>query len=294
MEYGFVAYIDEAGDTGLERVRPIDPVGATEWLCLSCVLIRANNEPLVPNWVRDIRENIEATSADILHFRRLSPTRKRVVCELVAELPVRLFAVTSNKKNMRQYRNERAEKRGSQQWFYNWCIRLLVERITDYCALDCRKRGVPPELVKVEFARRGGHRYSQTSAYQELIKRQARGGRMYLTRRIPKWEVMNWRLFNDHEANELAGLQLADVVASAFYTAVDYLDTGPCEPTYAKALSPRMALECGKARDYGLTLFPKASEADLTIDQQSIFRFYGYGGYEFVKKVAAPGSRHRQ
>jgi hypothetical protein len=29
--YEYVLYIDEAGDDGLKRVRPIDGAGATEW-----------------------------------------------------------------------------------------------------------------------------------------------------------------------------------------------------------------------------------------------------------------------
>jgi hypothetical protein len=44
----------EAGDTGLKTVRPVDPVGATEWLCLSAVLIKAKHDANAVNWVRSI------------------------------------------------------------------------------------------------------------------------------------------------------------------------------------------------------------------------------------------------
>ena len=40
-EYGYIAFIDEAGDPGLNRVRPIDENGASEWLVLSAVVMRA-------------------------------------------------------------------------------------------------------------------------------------------------------------------------------------------------------------------------------------------------------------
>ncbi len=50
----YVAFIDEAGDPGLKAVRPIDPVGATEWLCLGAVVIRAKHELEATNWVRTI------------------------------------------------------------------------------------------------------------------------------------------------------------------------------------------------------------------------------------------------
>jgi hypothetical protein len=35
----YVAYIDESGDDGLTRVRPIDPDGATEWFVISAVVV---------------------------------------------------------------------------------------------------------------------------------------------------------------------------------------------------------------------------------------------------------------
>jgi hypothetical protein len=40
MAVKFVAYIDESGDTGLQKVRtPDDPIGASEWLILSCLIV---------------------------------------------------------------------------------------------------------------------------------------------------------------------------------------------------------------------------------------------------------------
>ena len=74
----------------------------------------------------------------------------------------------------------------------------------------------------------------------------------------------------------VAGLQLADVVASAVYQAADAL--GPkwaVEP--AKALEPRMGREAGVIADYGLVLQPSPPwKAHLTDDQKLIFSHYGY------------------
>lgn len=295
LSYGFVAYIDEAGDTGLNRVRPIDPVGGTEWLCVSAVLVRVENEPNVSNWVRDIRSDIDVKQRPDLHFRKLSPKRKLTVAQRVAELPIRCFIVASNKKNMRQYHNPRAEKAGADQWFYNWLVRLAIERITDYCERRCLRNGEESRKVKFVFSKRGGHRYSQTQAYHWVIKAQARNEHMVLKKRMPKWRTMDERLVSAQLHEDVAGLQLADIAASAFYTAVDNLDTGPCDPTHAKALAPRMARENGSARDYGVCLQPTpASAAKLSEDQREIFCFYGYGAHEFEERLAAPGSRHRQ
>jgi hypothetical protein len=42
----------------------------------------------------------------------------------------------------------------------------------------------------------------------------------------------------DHRVR--TGLQLVDVVASAFYLAIDLKADGTCRPEFAKALQPRM------------------------------------------------------
>ncbi|HEY4342778.1 MAG TPA: DUF3800 domain-containing protein, partial [Parvibaculum sp.] len=115
MEYEYIAYIDEAGDPGISRVRPLDNPGATEWLCLGATLIRREFEPKVVEWTRDIRQSIGITQRNDLHFRNLSPTRKRAVCAKMSTLPARYFVLASNKKNMRGYHNPRAAKVRSNQ-----------------------------------------------------------------------------------------------------------------------------------------------------------------------------------
>ncbi|HMO68410.1 MAG TPA: hypothetical protein PKE25_07050, partial [Novosphingobium sp.] len=67
MEYGYVAYIDEAGDPGLKKVRPIDPNGASEWLMLSAVVMRAKWEDDVVGWVDSIRTGLGGRQRRDLH-----------------------------------------------------------------------------------------------------------------------------------------------------------------------------------------------------------------------------------
>lgn len=109
-EYGYIAYIDGAGDPGLKRVRPIDETGGSEWLILSAVVIKASRETSVKSWAEDIVTGLGIKQRNDLHYRTLSPTRKIVTGQKIAELPLRGFAVCSNKKNMRGHVNRRAEK----------------------------------------------------------------------------------------------------------------------------------------------------------------------------------------
>lgn len=281
--HDYVAYIDEAGDPGIRRVRPIDNAGGTEWISVSAVLVRRPHFGLEPKWVSEIVRDIGVTQRRDLHFRHLSPTRKMRVCKMVADLPIRIFVVVSNKKNMRGYENKRAATVSSNQWFYNWLVRILIERVTHYVERDSIKRNGKPGLVKFEFSQRGGHLYSQTAAYHELLRMQARGGAPVLRKWVPKWRVMNWKLVDYYPHEERAGLQLADVVASSFYTAADNLDTGPCDGAFARLLKPRVAFQGQYAyADYGVVLQPTPDwRVDISESQRAIFRYYGY---QFQKK----------
>ena len=89
-------------------------------MCIGAVLVRVNNEPKVMDWVKKIRQDIEARQGPVLHCRNPSPTKKRRACALLAKKEVVCCAVCSNRKNMRQHQNDRAAARGGKQWFYNF------------------------------------------------------------------------------------------------------------------------------------------------------------------------------
>ena len=247
-EYGYVAYIDEGGETGLTKVRPIDENGSSEWFILSAVVMRAKWEPQVVNWVREIRDGIGIKQRPDLHYRTLSPSRKVAACQRIAKLPLRGFVIASNKKNMRQHRNENAAKIPSQQWFYNWCIRLLLERVTAFCAARTELDYGNKRPIKVEFSRCGGHRYSQTKAYHYYLSLQQEGDKVFLQKRQPVRGMLRTDLMFDYPHDQRAGLQLADIVASAFYQAADARGPGEWSTEGASALAPIMARENGVQR----------------------------------------------
>jgi hypothetical protein len=193
-------------------------------------------------------------------------------------LEARFFVLASNKKNMRGYSNPRAEKVRSNQWFYNWCVRLLLERITDYVESRSLVEYGKPHFVKLVFSQRGGHSFTQTNAYTELIKTQSRAGTLILDKRSVKWAVLNRYLLEAHPSEQVAGLQVADVIASAFFQAVDVLDVD-WNPAYAMMLgsTKRFPLENGSCADYSICLQPAPCwRARLNNRQRKIFEHYGY------------------
>ena len=128
--YGYITYIDESGDFGLRKVSPIDRRGASEWLVLSAVVIRAEVEAKTIEGLRLLRIAAKNTQGPDLHFRNLSDRQKTIVCAGLAAMDVRVFVVISNKRNMRHHKNNLAAAVSkTRAWFYWWMCRLLLERV---------------------------------------------------------------------------------------------------------------------------------------------------------------------
>lgn len=265
----------------MAKVRPIDPDGASEWMILGAVVIRARLEPDVVAWVRHIRATIKDTQGPDLHFRTLSDHRRNRVAEMVAELPLRGFALASHKVNMRGHHNLAAEAMNispsPRSWFYNWCVRLLLERITRKCAEASKSEFGEVRPIKLVFSQRGGVKYNWLRVYLEVLKKQAMEGTTVLTKREIIPETINPDWIEVLPSRSSAGCQLADVVASAFLTAADASSTRwSIEP--AKKLRPRMAHDGGIFNDCGLSLQPTPpwrAAKRMSSNQRSIFSAYG-------------------
>lgn len=277
--YEYVAYIDEAGDPGLNKVRPIDPSGASEWLTVGAILARAKHEANLVSWVKDLRRDVRDNQGPALHFRRMSDERRKRVAIGLAKRPVAGFAVISHKPNMKGWRNPAAEAvLGPRGWFYNWCVRLLLERVTDCAEKNARRVFGGPRYIKFVFSERGGVEYGWLRAYIEVLKKQAQEDTTLLTKREVRPYMIHPDLIEVTPGNRSAGCQLADVVASAFHCAADSngrrWNTDPAE-----ALRPIMPEEDGFCFDYSVCLQPTPAwraAKGLSLDQKKIFRAFHY------------------
>jgi hypothetical protein len=278
QKVGYVLYIDEAGDDGIQTVHPIDPNGASEWLIFGGVLVRSANGVETVNWIRDFRSTIKGAQRPDLHFYTLSDQKRLAACEYVATLPLRCFAVVSNKRNMRGYRNERAEKVYSKNPFYCWMLRLLLERVTNYCAQRTLTDYGEPRTLRIEIGARGGFFLSQFKAYLTKLRMQSAAGALYLTRNDLAWNMVDVYEIETFPAAKRAGIQLADTVASAFKQAVELRPDGTCRTQYAEALRSRIAFDRrGNIPDFGIKIMPHPFWKAGVVDAQVvIFEKYGY------------------
>lgn len=287
MPVKFVAYIDESGDTGIERVKGKRLFGGqSEWLVLACLLVRVENDARIPSWKREIKGQFRNDQRADLHFANLLPAKKTIACRTLATKPCRLFIIMSNKKNIEGYRNPNLDD-NNKSWIYWFLARLLLERVTEFCEGLIPDVGRGQETLRIIFARRGGLRYGDFVAYMRKLRRQSRAGTLVLGKGDLRWPVIDFDEIRVLEAVERDGLQLADIAAGAFFYAVERNRPAECDPQYAKLLHPIIAKDAhGNRLSFGLKTMPLLHEMNLWPQQRPIFEFYGYNpeGWQ------APGS----
>jgi hypothetical protein len=94
-----------------------------------------------------------------------------------------------------------------------------------------------------------------------------------------KWPMIDWEEIRVLDHKERAGLQLADVVAGAFFQAVE-MNRGAeteCDSNCANLLKPVIAARpSGWTIGYGLKTMPIPTAMNLMESQKALFEFYGF------------------
>lgn len=271
----FHVYIDEAGDPGIKLKTTKDPHWS-DWFILSAVVISNENHTNADEWIEDMNRSIRRSGQSPVHYRKLSDTNRRHVCRVLASKPVRIFVVASHKETMRAHRSLKLGKANDRN-FYNWCLRLLLERVTEWCARRGRMGEEDIFPAKLVFSHRGGHDYIELKDYLRKIAAQSMTGNLTLDRRGIVPNVIFESLIDVIPHNNLAGLQFADVAASAFFQAA-------CSASRRHSLEPASELICRLARQgrrkrpdwFGMMLLPFPHQGDIPGLDRKIFELCGY------------------
>jgi hypothetical protein len=260
----------------LKLVAKPDRRGVSEWFILSAFVVSAAEEHNVGRWQRETLAAFGRTQRTDLHFKDLNDRQRRAACLDLASRPCRLFAVMSNKKNVQNYRNMRTLP--ERDWFYWWMLRLLLERVTLFCHRHANARSIEPRTLKLVFSRNSRLNYARFKEYLGNLREQSRLGTMFLKTGDLKWDVIDLSLMETVGHKDEAGVQFADVVASAFYQAVSLENhQRRCSPEFAKLLQPRIfGTKNGQYLGFGIKPMPAPPKMGLQPAQREIFEFYGY------------------
>jgi hypothetical protein len=286
---GYTLYIDEAGDEGIARVRPVDKDGASEYFVLAGVLIRSSRVNGLNEHVNLMRSAALVSSGEEIHFRDLASDAQLAVIRTASEFKAGLICVVSNKRNMRGYRNRRVEagiletKRNGRlapqkyNWFYNHTVRYLLETASIECARwSGPVRSTRPK-IDIVFSLRKEFSYTQMISYLEYLRTRGGSG-PFNNRHNIDWSVVSPYLVRAEKAKGVPGLQFADCVASAIYRAMDDDWFGDTTPEYLELLGPRFlrSASTGTARGHGFKLLPKDFDIPLTVKQRKALEVVGY------------------
>ncbi len=252
-----VVYIDEAGDPGIKQKPKEALAAASEWFVLAAVVVREERDRDTVEWLRDMREAVRTQSHAAIHYRKLSSSDQERVCRMLGGKDVRIFVVASHKTNMRGYQNKRMGSKLGRGEFYNWCLRLLLERVTHWCARRSQKEQAANCAARVIFSERGGHDYTHLRSCIETLDMQAVAGTTFLRAKEIVPGVLSSTLREVRPHATKAGLQLADIAASAFFQGVDSTSSAFSLET-AKALKGRVARGPSErhANGFGLLRLP--------------------------------------
>lgn len=69
---GFTLFVDESGDEGTEKVRPLDEDGASEYFVMAGLLIRTSRIPELNRMMESLRTELGLATDEEIHYRDLS------------------------------------------------------------------------------------------------------------------------------------------------------------------------------------------------------------------------------
>jgi hypothetical protein len=277
MPNDFIAYIDEAGDEGLSKLRD-DSSRQSRWLMLGGIVVSAENDKLLPLWRDEALALSPTNQRRDLHFREMKHEMKVAVTQHLAEKRLGICCIASNKTTLLD--GGKYERLYSVKGhLYNYLTRFLLERITASVGAVARKSGEPARL-RVVFSRRANTDYHAMREYLEFMRD---GKEQKFPVRSIDWSVFDPADIAVENHKKWAGLQLADAATSAVFSALEPNFYGNHEPRYALALARRFISRRKGILDCGFTLVPPLGRCPLSAEQR-----------RFVEDLAdgwrAPGS----
>lgn len=239
MACSFVAYIDESGDEGF-TFRP-DGSGSSRWFVISALVVRKTNDLLLVDAGRRARTLLRFDPKKPIHFCKLKHEQRTPVARIVGELPVRTVSVLIHKPSIQDPENFQQQAYS----LYRYASRLLLERVSWLCR-DSHIAGQGDGKVDLIYSNRSAMSYDDLRDY--LAQLHQNGGQDV---RID-WNVVDQRMVRAVNHDQLAGLQLADVVASSIYQAVNPNLYGEVEERYLQLLQGTVYKHRGAHEGYGL------------------------------------------
>lgn len=237
MTSSFRVYIDESGDEGFTFLP--NEQGSSRWLVLSALVFRRENDLLTVELAKQARELLKKPPKHPLHFRELKHEQRVPLARLIGQVQARAVSVLIHKPSIPEPEIFQQQKYS----LYRYACRLLLERVSWLCR-DQHRDGHGNGRAELIFSNRSAMSYNDLRNYLHQLKDDA-------AVRI-EWNVIDPALVRAINHDQLAGLQLADAVATSVFYAVHKNQYSEIEERYLKLIAPIIYRHEGKMEGYGL------------------------------------------
>lgn len=240
----FRVYIDESGDEGF--VFNADGSGSSRWLILSAVVTRTVNDEAVVRLMEGVRKTLGRPPLHPLHFCKLEHQQRVPYVEKIAQTSLRTVSVLIYKPVIMEPEKFQTQK----HLLYRYACRFLLERVSWLCR-DQRRKDEGNGQAEIIFSNRSQMSYEELRGYLRHLKDNSDEMRVTID-----WSVIDPDLVRAVAHDKLAGLQVADAVASSLFAAVNVNRYGNVEDRYAKVLSPTFYRHKATFLGYGVKFWP--------------------------------------
>lgn len=245
MTSSYRIYIDESGDEGFVFLP--NEGGSSRWLVLSAVIFRKRNDLAAVGLMKQVRETLGKPSKKALHFRHLKHEQRLPFVRAIGATKLRAVSVLVHKPSISE-----PEKFQSEAFrLYRYAVRLLLERVSWLCR-DNRKTDDGDGKGELVFSNRSAMSYDDLRAYLRTLRAQSDARDVRID-----WDIIDPEMVQAVNHDQLAGLQIADAVASGIYYAVSLSQYGEAESRYLELLAPTVYRHRGSAFGYGLKFWPE-------------------------------------
>lgn len=264
MSASFVTYIDESGDEGF--VFNPDGSGSSRWFVLSAAVIRQPNDLQMVSCLKDVRQLLGREAKAALHFVDMRHEHRVPYIRRVGMLPIRTVSLLIYKPAI----TEPEKFQNTKYLLYRYVTRMLLERVSWLCR-DQRRPGEGDGFTEVIFSNRSKMSYDDIRDYLRLLLRQSEANPQQV--QLDKSVIDPDRIQSVDHAR-LAGLQVADAVASGLHFALKVNRYGETETAYLPHLQKTFYRHEKRLMGYGLKFWP-ADLTDLKAKAPEVISFEG-------------------
>lgn len=255
----FTVYVDESGEAGISKVRTGNQPGASPYFVLGAVVAQPTAEVHGKNAITSFKEEIGKSAWK--HATELRHSEKVYLARELGRLPVRYFAVVSNKATLKEYKG-RID--GNPQKFYNKCTKYLLECICTYLSPHLKDGSE----LRVVFEKRN-HDYGKMIRFLQAVKEKP------LYRQSKSLRLLNPFSITTKEKGEDEMLDAADFVAHAVFQCANRSrnNFGIPEPRYFVEMSSRFAGDKdGRLLGVGLKCIHSLEQVGLDADIERLIK----------------------